>query len=53
MSLYLDENVDRDEPTEIEFIGYPKDWNIFLCDVSRYTLRVVLVKGVKDESIAL
>ncbi len=40
-SLHL--NDDEEGTTELELCGY-KEWNIFLAEILRYTLRVCLVK---------
>lgn len=42
-SLHLNEEVNSYEPTDIEFPEY-KGWDIFLAEITRYTLRICLIK---------
>jgi len=49
-SIHLNKDVDRSEPTDLELTKY-KGWRIFLSDVSRYTLRVCLVRDDSDENV--
>ena len=45
-SLHLKNGVDRSESTYIKLTKY-KGWDIFISEISRYTLRVCLVKGTE------
>ena len=42
-SLHLNEKVNRDEPTVIEFTDFV-GWDVFACGIGRYTLRVCLTR---------
>ncbi len=44
-AIHLKEDVDEAESTDIELTKY-KGWHIFVADMSRYTLRVCLVKDL-------
>jgi hypothetical protein len=45
-SVSLNEKVDKDEPTVIEFPDFA-GWDIFLTDINRYTLKICLIKKIK------
>lgn len=42
-SLHLNEKVNRDEPTAIEFTDFV-GWDVFACGIGRYTLSVCLTR---------
>lgn len=43
-SIKLKEDVDRNEPTKIEFPEF-KGWNVFAAHLGRYTLSVCLIRN--------
>lgn len=48
-SLSLNQNVQKDEPTAIEFSDFV-GWDVFACGIGRYTLSVCLIKkGINND----